>query len=194
MTAAGRRPGISSRLHRATRRASWTAANGQVVDLPVILDIVESAGGELLWSVAATVDLVEGEPRLVALTLQHPSGMDPHRMRREFRWATPVEVVTRTVPALMARGLDPFEHDYAVSGYPDAADPDHAPRRRLTEEFLEEIARRYLDLGRGYADELALEYSVSRRTAISWVEKARQRGVLTETRPGAVGGRLRAHG
>ncbi len=191
---AGRGPGISSWLHRCPSRASWTAANGQVVDLPVILDIAEASGGELLWTVEATIDLVDGEPRLVALTMQHPSGIDPHQMRREFRWATPVEVVTRTVPALMARGVDPFDHDYAVTGYPDAADPDRSPRRRLSPEFLEEIARRYLDLGRGYADELAAEYSVSRRTAISWVEKARQRGILTATRPGAVGGALRDHG
>ncbi len=190
---AGRPPGISSRLHRAPRRGTWTAPNGQAIDLPLVLDILDVTADEsaVVWRVDATVDLVDGEPRLVAVSLQHPSGIDVHRMRREFRWATPVEVVTRTVPSLMARGIDPFTHDYATTGYPDAADPSRAPSRELSPEFLEEVARRYLDLGRGYADELAEEYSVSRRTAISWVEKARQRGILTATTPGAVGGRIR---
>jgi len=190
---AGRPPGISSRLHRAPARGSWTAPNGQVVNLPLVLDILEvtADGSGVEWKVEATVDLVDGEPKLVALVLQHPAGVDVHRMRREFRWATPVEVVTRTVPSLMARGMDPLQHEYAVTGYPDAAEPRRAPGRELSVDFLEEVARRYLDLGRGYADELAAEYSVSRRTVISWVEKARKRGILTATTPGAVGGHLR---
>jgi len=188
----GRPQGVSSRLHRAIRRGTWTAPNGQAVDLPLVLDVLEVAadGTRVVWKVEATVDLVDGEPKLVALALQHPSGVDPQRMRREFRWATPVEVVTRTVPWLMARGIDPFQHDYATTGYPDAADPARAHARELSAEFLEEVAHRYLALGRGYADELAAEYSVSRRTAISWVEKARKRGILTATRPGAVGGHI----
>jgi hypothetical protein len=190
---AGRPKGISSRLHSVPPRGSWTAPNGQVVGLPLILDILEVSadGARVEWKVEATVDLVAGEPRLVALVMQHPSGFDVHRMRREFRWATPLEVVTRTVPSLMARDVDPFQHDYAVTGYPDAADPGRAPGRELSTEFLEEVARRYLALGRGYADELAAEYSVSRRTVISWVEKARTRGILTATTPGAVGGHIR---
>jgi hypothetical protein len=98
------------------------------------------------------------------------------------------------VPSLLARGIDPFQHDYATVGYPDAADPGRARSRELSAAFLEEVARRYLDLGRGYADELAAEYSVSRRTVISWVEKARQRGILTATTPGAVGGHIRGEG
>ena len=188
----GRPPGISSRLHRAVPKDSWTAPNGQVIDFPLILDIIEvsSDGTHLLWTVEATLGLVEGAPRLVAVQFQHPSGIDVHSMRREFRWATPVEVVTRTVQALMASGIDPFAHDYATTGYPDAAEVRRAPSRELSAEFLEEVARRYLALGRGYADELAHEYSVSRRTAISWIEKARKRGILTATRPGAVGGHI----
>ncbi len=187
--------GISSRLHRAPRRGTWTAPNGQAVDLPLVLDILElTTGARVEWKVEATVDLVAGEPKLVAMTLLHSSGFDVHRMRREFRWATPVEVVIRTVPVLMARGIDPFQHDYATTGYPDAADPARAPSRELSDEFLVEVSRRYLALGRGYADELAAEYSVSRRTAISWIEKARKRGILSATTPGSVGGHLHGEG
>ena len=187
-----RRPaGVSSRLHRIGGRV-WVAPDGTRVELPVVLDIIETASDRTVtWSVEATVDLVEGEPRLVAMVFRNSEGIDPHRMRREFRWATPLDVVTRTVPLLMARGVDPYQHDYATRGYPDAAVPDRAPSRRLSDEFLEEIAHRYLALGRGYADELADEYSVSRRTVVSWVETARRRGVLTSTRPGAVGGEVR---
>ena len=192
----GRPPGVSSRLHRAPRRGTWVAPNGEAVDLPLVLDILEvtADGARVEWKVEATVDLVEGEPKLVALVLQHPSGVDAHRMRREFRWATPVEIVTRTVPTLLARGIDPFQHEYATTGYPDAANPGRSPGRQLSDEFLEEIAQRYVALGRGYSDALAEEYSVSRRTAISWVEKARRRGILSGTSPGAVGGQVRSNG
>jgi hypothetical protein len=59
---------------------------------------------------------------------------------------------------------------------------------RLTDEFLIEIATRYVMHGRGYAKAIAAQRNVSTRTVISWVEKARARGILTATTPGSVGG------
>ena len=41
---------------------------------------------------------------------------------------------------------------------------------------------------RGYAATLAQAYQVSPRTVVSWVEKARARGILTATTPGVAGG------
>ena len=61
---------------------------------------------------------------------------------------------------------------------------------RLTDAFLEVIAVRYLRLGRGYAKAIAAERNVSPRTVVSWIEKARERGILTGTSPGSMGGSL----
>ena len=59
------------------------------------------------------------------------------------------------------------------------------------EPRLSTVAREYLVRGRGYATSLAREYYVTPRTVVSWVEKARTRGLLSSppTR-GAVGGHL----
>jgi len=48
----------------------------------------------------------------------------------------------------------------------------------------------YRRRGRGYADELSTRFLVSRRTVVSWVEKARRRGILSPVRPGQFGGEL----
>lgn len=138
------------------------------------------------------MDLVAGEPKLTRLRLEAEEGLNTRALQERFRWATPLEVVTRTVPQLLELGVDPFTHDYATHGYPDAADVDPAPRRRLTDAFLEDVAQRYVALGRGYAEVLAHEHNVAPRTVVSWVEKARARGILSPTRPGAVGGAVRA--
>ena len=58
------------------------------------------------------------------------------------------------------------------------------------ETFLEAIVARYLALGRGYAKAIAVERNVSPRTVVSWIEKARARGILTATTPGSFGGKL----
>lgn len=51
-------------------------------------------------------------------------------------------------------------------------------RYKLTDDFLTTIADRYLKLGRGYVKTLAAEYSTSPRTVRSWIDKARERGIL----------------
>lgn len=188
-----RPPGLSSHLRRAPgARRSWKAANGQTVNLPVVLDLVqvEEGSGERVWSVEARVDLLAGQPRLTGVRITGKHGLDPVRLQRFFRWATPLDVVQRTVPALLAKGLDPFEHEYAIDGYPDAADIGRKPTNRLSDEFLEEVARQYLAIGRGYAGQIARQRGVSERTIVNWVEKARKRGILSRVRPGQHGGHI----
>ncbi len=184
---------MSSRLHDVEGpRRPWTAPNGAVVDLPVMLDIilVGPDSPEPVWQVNATVDLIADSPCLTSMTFNAPAGIDIRLLQRRFRWATPLDVVTRTVPQLIERGLDPFEHEYATEGFPAAADLRKPPKSRLPDAFLEEIAREYLRIGRGYATAIATERGVSPRTVVSWIEKARDRGVLTPARPGAFGGEI----
>jgi hypothetical protein len=111
-------------------------------------------------------------------------------MQREFRWASPLEVVRVGVPTLLARGIDPFDHDLPLSGFPEATALTGPANERLTDGFLEEIAHEYLAIGRGYARAIAAERGVSERTVVSWVEKARRRGILTRVTPGSYGGEV----
>ena len=187
-------PGWSSRVRRARgERHPWLAPNGTTVDLPVVIDVLENdANGVTRWSVEATVDCIDGQPALVALHLRAGSPINPDHMQRDFRWATPLDIVTVTIPALLEVGIDPFRYHYPVRGFPDAAQIERTTPTRLTDEFLTEIANRYVMLGRGYAKTIAVQRNVSTRTVVSWVEKARERGILTATRPGAVGGAVRS--
>jgi hypothetical protein len=142
------------------------------------------------WSVEATVDRVGGEPRLVEVVVRGRDGLDPVFLQRFFRWSTPLDVVRRTLPELIAAGVDPFRHDYATDGYPDAADLRRRFQSARSDEFLEQIAREYLAVGRGYARAIAANRGVSARTVVSWVEKARRRGILSGVRQGQFGGRI----
>lgn len=184
--------GISSRLHTAPGpRYAWTAPNGQSVSLPVTLDIIDvKPDGTVAWSVEAVVDLIGEAPKVTSISISSTQGLDLARLQQKFRWATPLEVVTRMVPALLENGQDPFNFDYPPNGYPDAAVYPRQARNQLSDEFLEDVARRYLALGRGYATVIAAERDVSPRTAVSWVEKARARGILSASRPGAHGGQI----
>jgi hypothetical protein len=185
--------GISSRMCRAAGpRHQWTAPNGQVVDLPVTIDLVNlhPMDGSVIWALITTVDLCRGEPRLVQVVAEAPGGLDHVRLQREFRWASPVDIVRRGVPALLARGIDPFQYEFPADGYPKSAELQTDAAWRLTDDFLEEIARRYLDIGRGYARTIASERSVTPRTAVSWVEKARRRGILSRVPRGSHGGQI----
>ena len=151
---------------------------------------VHPVDGSVVWSFTATVDLRDGEPRLVRVVVEGRGGLDHGRLQREFRWASPLEVVRRAVPALLERGIDPFTYHYPSEGFPEAAELEVDRGWRLTDAFLEEIARRYLDLGRGYARTIAAERAVTPRTAVSWVEKARRRGILSRVKPGSHGGHI----
>jgi hypothetical protein len=144
---------------------------------------------ELLWSLEAIVDFTDS---LIVRSVEIWSrdGLDVTRLQQEFRWATPLDIVGRLIPRMVAEGKDIYSADLPVTGFPEAAGTPHDATGALTDEFLESIAREYLALGRGYADELATRFLVSRRTVVSWVEKARRRGILSPVRPGQFGGRI----
>lgn len=185
--------GVSSRFVRADGpRHPWTT--GEItVDLPVIVDWVHTdpTTGDEAVRINARVDLVEGEPQIVQMSLVAPAGLDVATLQREFRWATPLNAVMGLLPRLIASGSDPFAADLPLTGFPAVAVQPIRHRRILTDEFLTTIAREYLARGRGYAASLAQEYFVTPRTVVSWVEKARTREILSAPpTPGATGGRL----
>lgn len=163
-----------------------------LVDLPVIVDHVniDPESGDYLWLIEARIDLVAGKPELVDIRLSGKPCLDTVLLQRFFRWATPIEVVRRTVPSLLEIGVDPFDHDYATDGYPDAADLNKRVTTALSDGFLEEVARQYLEIGRGYARAIATQRGVSERTVVNWVQKARQKGILSPVKKGSRGGRI----
>lgn len=187
-------PGVSSRITKKRGdRHPWTT-RGVTIDLPVVVDWVftEESTGDVRVRIEATVDLIGDAPAIVQMAFDSPVGLDISHLQREFRWATPLDVVTALIPKLIAEGLDPFAEEIPVTGFPAVAvQPTRRRQGSLSDEFLETIAREYLRRGRGYATSLADEYFVSPRTVISWVEKARARGMLSAPpRRGAVGGHL----
>lgn len=193
MTKRTRPPGVSSRITRAKGTRSRWSTDGMVIDLPVIVDwvFVDPADTTERVRIEARIDLVDDEPAIVQMSFVSDSGLDLVTLQRDFRWSTPLEVVVGLVPRLLREGIDPFAVDLPVTGFPAAALQPIRRRGVLTDEFLTMIARQYLIRGRGYAASISQEYSVSRRTAISWVEKARSRGLLSPPpRRGAVGGNL----
>ena len=185
--------GVSSRLRRAPGAStSWSAPNGQVVPLPLLLDVLSvNDSGDTDWAVEAVIDLLDAAPAVTSIQVTSEAGLDLIFLQTHFRWSTPLDVVTVSVPQLLERGIDAFGFDYPVRGFPDAAEVWRAPSRQLSDAFLLDISRRYLALGRGYARTLASEYNVAPRTVVSWVEKARRRGLLSSTSPGTVGGEVR---
>jgi len=182
-----RPPGHSSRTRRGDGpKSEWIAPNKQAVPLPLIVDnvYIDPTSGVCVWCIEAKIDLVGDSPELIELHLEGDPCLDPIRLQRFFRWATPIEIARVTVPGLLEQGIDPFQHEFATDGYPDAANIDRKPTTRLSDEFLQEIARQYVEVGHGYARAIAQQRGVSRRTVISWVEKARKRGFLGPTKPG----------
>lgn len=187
------RPGVTSRIRPAPgRKRAWRITPEVSFPLPVIVDhmSVDADTGTLIWRIEATIDLIGDEPALTRIDAHAPGGIDPYRMQRDFRWASPLEVVVVGVPALLRRGVDPFEQELPLTGFPAAAELNRVSNEQLSDEFLEAIAREYLAIGRGYAKAIAAERHVSERTVISWVEKARRRGILTRVAPGSCGGAI----
>ena len=184
---------MSSRLHGTAATSQWSAPNGTSIPMPVIFDLRlhDTETGSDVFTFEATIDLVQGAPAMVRFLADAAEGLDIVRLQREFRWSTPIDVVTRLVPAIIAEGGDPFDHDYPVEGFPEVIDTAIGPANRaLSDEFLESIARDYLSMGRGYAQSIADSRGVSRRTVVSWIEKARRRGILTTEGSGNHGGRI----
>ncbi len=91
--------------------------------------------------------------------------------------------------SLLARVIDPFDHDLPLSGLPEAAALAGPTNERLTDGFFEENAREYLAIGRGCTRAIDAEGGGTERMVVSWVEKARRRGILTRCRPGAMAAR-----
>lgn len=196
MSAVARPVGVSSRIVPAEgTRHPWVTGD-VTVDLPVIVDwvAIEQSTGEETVRIEARVDLVNGTPEIMQMSLSAQAGLDLATLQREFRWASPLEVVTGLLPQLIAAGADPFAVELPLSGFPAVASQPVRRRGVLSDEFLTTIAREYLVRGRGYAQSMAKDYFVTPRTVVSWVEKARARGLLSNppTR-GAVGGDLIAN-
>ena len=170
----------------------WDAGDGRTFPLPVLVDhmFVEPETLELVYVVEAKVDLIDGSPALVDVHVMGPRGMDLVRLQREFLWATPLTLVARGIPQLLAQGIDPFDYELPVEGFPQASDLGRSRQERLSDAFLEEIAQEYLSRGRGYARAIARERHASPRTVVSWIEKARRRGILTRVPQGGFGGEL----
>lgn len=183
-----RRPaGTSSRVRLARGpRTTWVAQNGQTVRLPLIVDHVniDPESGECTWCIEARVDLVDDMPHLTDTRLSGKPCLDPVHLQRFFRWATPVEIVRLAVPRLLASGIDPYTHEFPTDGYPDAAAIIKNATNALSDDFLEQIAGEYVVIGHGYARTIARQRGVSERTVVSWVQKARERGILAQTTPG----------
>jgi hypothetical protein len=193
--AAPRPFGVSSRFARAEGiRHPWTSG-GVTVDLPVVVDWVQvdpSTGDEIV-RIEARVDLVDGEPEIVQMAFTAGHGLDLATLQRDFRWASPLTAVTGLLPRLIASGSDPYAVNLPLDGFPAVAIQPLRRRGVLSDEFLTTIAREYLARGRGYAASLAHEYFVTPRTVVSWVEKARARGILSAPpSTGATGGQLLA--
>lgn len=169
----------------------WTSPRGPVIWFPVTFDLrMADPQGSEWWRIEATLDLnSDSVPAVTEMYLWAADGLDLARLQREFRWATPLEAVTRLAPAMILEGRDPFAEDFPATGFPEIT-RDVVAQKRLTDEFLEDIAREYLVAGRGYAKTIAERHSVSPRTAVGWIERARQRGILTATRPGQAGGEI----
>ncbi|MCB0915199.1 MAG: hypothetical protein H6525_02595 [Actinobacteria bacterium] len=150
----------------------------------------DERSGQDRWSVVAVVDVVASTLVVTKVEVSATLGLEVDRLQESFRWRTPLDVVSQLVPSLMAAGIDPYEVSLPVGDYPESARLGYSARRHLTDEFLEEVARRYLALGRGYASTLARDYGVSPRTVVNWIEKCRARGILTRVPSGSIGGQI----
>lgn len=178
--------GISSRARIGCDTITlWIAPNGCKVPLPIVVDhLNKSDEGQLVWLIEATIDLVDDLPQLTEVSLKGIPCLDPVILQSTFRWATPVEIVRITIPELLAVNIDPFSYDFSTEGYPDTAKVLKSTSERISDEFLLEIYQQYLEIGAGYAKEIAAQRGVSPRTVVNWIEKGRKRGLIPKTQPG----------
>lgn len=180
----GRPAGFSSRVRKVDGgRREWEAPNGQRVTLPLLVDHVntDAETGTCISLVEAIVDLVGGDLAVVEVRLKGNPKLDIDFLQRFFRWGTPLDIVRKLIPSLLENGVNPYEHWYPTDGFPDASVIGRKQNARLSDEFLKDIARQYVEIGKGYARVIADQKGVSERTVVSWIEKARKRGILEQT-------------
>jgi hypothetical protein len=144
------------------------------VVLPLSVSVWEPhpTTGEAIWTVTARVDLVDRRPQTTEVVVTTPDGLDAAWLQRDFRWQTPADIVREWAPTQLAAGKDPL----AVEPPTDLWTVGE--RQELTDDFLAQIGREYLENGRGYTAVLAAKYGTTPRTVRSWVEKARERQLL----------------
>jgi hypothetical protein len=191
--AGGNRDVVTSRIRPASGpKSQWQIDDETSFPLPVVVveECVDQDTGQVGWQVQATVDLVDGHPVLTRVDVTCGRGIDVVRARRAFAWSRPLDLVTRTVPRLLKEGIDPFTVDPPVDESVMSAAGPGPINARLSEDFLEGVAREYLQHGRGYSKAMAVEHNVSQRTVVNWVQKARWRGILTRVPGGSYGGHI----
>ena len=164
------RPGVGAKKR-------WVAPNGVSVPLPlvVLLFHVDATSGQETWRFEATVELVDGMPQATRYDLRNNEGFNPVFMAKMFRWGTPVHIVTSHIPLLIADGVDIWEAEMPF----DARGSADEVTGRHSDEFLMTIVKEYERIGSGYAKQLSALYGVAPRTVVSWMEKARKRGLAT---------------
>ena len=138
------------------------------------------------------MDLVAGEPKRPGCVWRRRRDSTPVRCRSGSRWATPLEVVTRTVPQLLELGSRPIHprlRHPRISGRGGRRSRSPPPAdRRLPGGRGTAPCRARPGLRRG-AGPRAQRGAAHGRQA-GW--RRRARGILSPTRPGAVGGAVRA--
>lgn len=177
--------GTSSRIEPGVGTQSlWVAPNGASVPFPliVVLSHVDSASGQETWRFEATAELVDGQPKVTRYDLKNIKGFNPVFMEKMFRWGTPLHIVTSHLPDLISDGVDIWEAEIPVDARSNA-DPITG---QLHDDFLLHIVGEYERIGRNYAQELAALYGVAPRTVVSWMEKARKRGLAAPANRGRI--------
>ena len=138
----GSRPGCGGRVVNAIggrrRTATWSTSRSSSTSSSA-RSTGPRCGRWRPWSTSPT-----GSRACSPCTSSRAGRSNTDLLQQRFRWSTPVDIVTITIPDLLAVGIDPFRYEYPVDGYPDAAVVQRSAPTRLTDEFLTEIAHRYV--------------------------------------------------
>lgn len=122
---------------------------------------------------------VDTDPRVITrMTFESERGLNLQALQRDFKWKTPLDLMC--------------DHDGPYGKWIQAeTETVIKPPTELTDDFLEQVARDYLRVGRGYPTALGAKYGAPPRTVVRWMQLARARGIITHPpRVGAVGGEL----
>ncbi len=144
-----------------------------------IVDNGSTRAGEFRFpkvTIHVIVDMSAGT--ITRMSLETVRGLDLRALQRDFKWQTPLDLISSY--------NGPFGK--WVRAEDDAV---IRPPTELTDDFLEQVARGYLEAGRGYPAVLGEKYGAPQRTVVRWMQLARARGIITHPpRVGAVGGTL----